>query len=388
MGNLPRWEDLELQADQVVDEVFSGVESSLEPTFTGLDELLPERGREEAPPEKTTFIGRIKPASRGEWLFLGTALSSVALASSVWFSVWFQANPTTVAKTQEVPQAEPSSLQPSVTAAVAPVSAASVLLVAAANQEEKILRRYKQDIQATKTALGSKAGNKANPFFPSVKITPTASSGTVITALPPGSQQPFQVLKGQAPSVLQPAQAVAQVPLKVQPAQPRIYAAVPQRYNIPPLPRILPAPPSLRPLKANGSGSLPPLPSPSQMQTAVPNPSPSSAVQTATPATPATGTSATPQSSDNTQTSVKAPSQVQAKQPPQTVASAAPAHSLVGIMGTGSKRQTALIKTGDSMKEVLPGDQVGGGWVLQSIAENQVTMQQGSQTKVLTLGDP
>jgi hypothetical protein len=383
VGNLPRWEDLELQADQVVDEVFSGVESSLDPTFTNLEELLPERGHEEAPPEKTTFIERIKPGSRGEWLFLGTALSSVALAGSVWFSVWFQANPSTVAKAQEVPQAEPPSLQPPVTAAVAPVSAASVLPVAAVNQEEKIIQRYKQDIQATKTALGNKAGNKANPFFPSVKITPTAASGTVITALPPGSQQPFQVPKGQTPTVLQPAQAVAQAPLKVQPAQPRIYASVPQRYNIPPLPRILPAPPSLRPLKANGSGSLPPLPSPNQMQAAVPNPSPSNAVQTAAPAT---GTNAAPQSPDNTQTAARATSQ--AKQPPQTVASAAPAHSLVGIMGTGSKRQTALIKTGDSMKEVLPGDQVGGGWVLQSIAENQVTMQQGNQTKVLTLGDP
>jgi hypothetical protein len=62
---------------------------------------------------------------------------------------------------------------------------------------------------------------------------------------------------------------------------------------------------------------------------------------------------------------------------------------LMGIMGTGSKRQTALIKSGDSMREVLPGEQLGGGWTLQSIAENQVTLQQqGGQTKVLTLGDP
>jgi hypothetical protein len=381
VGNLPRWEDLELQADQVVDEIFSGVESSLAPTFTDLEELPSERGQEEAPPEKTTFTGRIKQVSRGEWLLLVTALSSAALAGSIWFQV----NPITVTKAQEVPQAEPPSLQPSVTAAVAPVSAASVLPVAATNQEEKILQRYKQDIQATKAALGNKAGNKANPFFPSVKITPTVASNTVITVLPPGSQQPFQVPKGQTSTALQSAQPVAQAPLKVQPAQPRSYAAAPQRYNIPPLPRILPAPPSLRPLRANGS--LLPLPSlsPSQMQVAVPNPSPSNPAQTAAPAT---GTTSAPQSPENTQTPAKATSQAQAKQPPQAVASAAPTHSLVGIMGTGSKRQTALIKIGDSMKEVLPGDPVGGGWVLQSIAENQVTMQQGSQTKVLTLGDP
>jgi Tfp pilus assembly protein PilP len=119
---------------------------------------------------------------------------------------------------------------------------------------------------------------------------------------------------------------------------------------------------------------LPPAPPSLQMQTAAPSPSPFNTLQATDP---------TAQSVEKTQAS--------ANNPPQTITSAAPTHSLVGIMGTGSNRQTALIKSGDSVKEVVPGELVGAGWTLQSIAENQVTLRQGGQegqTKVLTLGDP
>lgn len=370
MGNLPSWEELELQADRVADEIFSGVESSLMSiSDMDLDELPPEQSAKEETKEEEATVGRLRQVSRGEWLLLGTALSSVTLAGSVW---WTQMNPTMPAKAQEASTTQPSSLQ---TPAPTPMAVVpSPPNVATTTQEEKILQRYKQDIQATKTALGTKAGNKANPFFPSVKTT--QASSTVI-ALPPGSQQPFQVARGQTPTV-QFTQPVAQAPqtaqtppFKVQ-AQP--VAATPQRYNIPPLPRILPAPPSLRPLRAKGA--LPPAPPPIQMQTATPSPSPLN-VQTAA------------QNVENTQASTNSSSQV--KPQPQTIASAAPNHSLVGIMGTGSKRQTALIKNGESVREVLPGEQIGDGWTLQSIAENQVTLRQGGQagqTKVLTLGDP
>jgi hypothetical protein len=373
VGNLPSWEELELQADRVADEIFSGVESSLmSVSDMDLGELPPEQRTKEETIAEEAAVGRLKQVSRGEWLLLGTALSAVTLAGSVW---WTQINPTMPAKAQEAPTTQPSSLQ---TPAPTPIAVApSPTNASTTTQEEKILQRYKQDIQATKTALGTKAGNKANPFFPSVKTT--QASSTVI-ALPPGSQQPFQVARGQTPTV-QFSQPVAQAPqaqtaqFKVQTAQP--VAASPQRYNIPPLPRILPAPPSLRPLKANGT--LPPLPPPIQMQTATPSPSPLNTFQTAAP---------TAQSVENTQASNTSP---QVKPQPQMVAGVAPTHSLVGIMGTGSKRQTALIKNGDSVREVLPGEQLGDGWTLQAIAENQVTLRQGGQggqTKVLTLGDP
>jgi hypothetical protein len=361
VGNLPSWEELELQADRVADEIFSGVESSLMSiSDMDLDELPPEQSAREETKEEEATVGRLRQVSRGEWLLLGTALSSVTLAGSLW---WTQMNPTMPAKAQEAPTTQPSSLQ---SMAVVP----SPTNTATTTQEEKILQRYKQDLQATKTALGTKAGNKANPFFPSVK----AKAASTVVALPPGSQQPFQVARVQTPTVqftqpvAQAPQAAQTPPFKVQ-AQP--VAASPQRYNIPPLPRILPAPPSLRPLRAKGA--LPPAPPPIQMQTATPSPSPLN-VQTAA------------QNVENTQAPTNSSSQV--KPQPQTLASAAPTHSLVGIMGTGSKRQTALIKNGESVREVLPGEQIGGGWTLQSIAENQVTLRQGGQTKVLTLGDP
>ena len=374
MGNLPSWEELELQADRVADEIFSGVESSLMSiSDMEMDELPPEQSEKEETRAEEVAVGRFKRVSRGEWLLLGTALSSVTLAGSLW---WTQMNPTMSAKAQEAPTTQPSSLQ---TPAPTPVAVAPTPInTATTTQEEKILQRYKQDLQATKMALGNKAGNKANPFFPSVKITQPSS--TVIT-LPPGSQQPFQVARGQTPTV-QFAQPVAQAPQIPQATQFKVkaqpVAALPQRYNIPPLPRILPAPPSLRPLKANGR-TLPPVPPSIQMQTATPSPSPLN-VQTAAPT--AQGVESTPASANNSP---------QAKPQPQTVASAAPTHSLVGIMGTGSKRQTALIKNGESVREVLPGEQIGDGWTLQSIAESQVTLRQGGQegqTKVLTLGDP
>jgi hypothetical protein len=374
VGNLPSWEDLELQADRVADEVFSGVESSLmSVSDMDLDELPPEQSqKEEEITAEAEAGGRLKQVSRGEWLLLGTALSSVTLAGTLW---WTQISPTMSAKAQEAPPPQASSVEaPMAAIAPAPTSQATT-------EEEKILQRYKQDLQATKTALGTKAGNKANPFFPSVKTSPSSNAGF---ALPPASQQPFQVAKGQTPAVL--TQSVVQAPqpqVKVQAAQP-VAAAVPQRYNIPPLPRILPAPPSLRPLKSNG-GTLPPLPPPLQMKKANPNPSP--VVQTAAPTAQAAPTPATPNTAE-AQAPANAPQVV--KPQPQTVASAAPlTHSLVGIMGTGSKRQTALIKSGENVREVLAGEQLGGGWTLQAIAENQVTLQQqGGQTKVLTLGDP
>ena len=365
MGNLPSWEELELQADRVADEIFSGVESSLMSiSDMDLDKLPSEQSAKEETIAEEAAVERLKQASRGEWLLLVTALSSVTLAGSLW---WTQVNPTLSAKAQEAPATQPSSLETLAPVAVAPALTSTVI------QEEKILQRYKQDIQATKTALGKKAGNKANPFFPSVKITQSSST---VTALPPGSQQPFSVTRGQTPTVqftqllAQAAQAPQTNQFKIQIAQP--VAALPQRYNIPPLPRILPSPPSLRPLKANGS--LPPAPPSLQMQTAAPSPSPFNTLQTTDP---------TAQSVEKTQAS--------ANNSPQTTTSTAPTHSLVGIMGTGSNRQTALIKSGDSVKEVVPGELVGAGWTLQSIAENQVTLRQGGQegqTKVLTLGDP
>lgn len=374
MGNLPSWEDLELQADRVADEIFSGVESSLmSVSDMDLDELPPEPSeKEEEITEEAAAGGRLKQMSRGEWLLLGTALSSVTLAGTLW---WTQISPTMSAKAQEAPPPQASSVEAPM-AAIAPAPTNQVT-----TEEEKILQRYKQDLQATKTALGTKAGNKANPFFPSVKTSPSSNAGF---ALPPASQQPFQVAKGQTPTVL--TQSVVQAPqpqvqVKVQTAQP--VAAVPQRYNIPPLPRILPAPPSLRPLKANG-GSLPPLPPPIQVQKANPSPSPVN-VQTAASTAQAAPAPANPSTAE-AQAPANAP---QVKPQPQTVASAPLTHSLVGIMGTGSKRQTALIKSGESVREVLAGEQLGGGWTLQAIAENQVTLQQqGGQTKVLTLGDP
>jgi hypothetical protein len=374
VGNLPSWEDLELQADRVADEIFSGVESSLmSVSDMDLDELPPEPSeKEEEITEEAAAGGRLKQMSRGEWLLLGTALSSVTLAGTLW---WTQISPTMSAKAQEAPPPQASSVEAPM-AAIAPAPTNQVT-----TEEEKILQRYKQDLQATKTALGTKAGNKANPFFPSVKTSPSSNAGF---ALPPASQQPFQVAKGQTPTVL--TQSVVQAPqpqvqVKVQTAQP--VAAVPQRYNIPPLPRILPAPPSLRPLKANG-GSLPPLPPPIQVQKANPSPSPVN-VQTAASTAQAAPAPANPSTAE-AQAPANAP---QVKPQPQTVASAPLTHSLVGIMGTGSKRQTALIKSGESVREVLAGEQLGGGWTLQAIAENQVTLQQqGGQTKVLTLGDP
>ena len=366
MGNLPSWEELELQADQVADEIFSGVESSLMSTS---EMELPS---EQETLEEEAAVERLKQLSRGEWLLVATALSSVTLIGSLW---WTQMNPTISAKAQETPTTQPSSLQTPAPTPVAPAPTDTSTVT----QEEKILQRYKQDIQTTKTALGNKVGNKANPFFPSVKITQASST---VVALPPGSQQPFQVTRGQTP-IVSFTQAVSQAPqapqtiqFKVQTAQP--VAALPQNYNIPPLPRILLSPPPLRPLKANGA--LSPMPPPLQMQTATPSPSPLNTLQTTDPIA---------QRVENTQASANNSPQV--KPQPQTVASTAPTHSLVGIMGTGSNRQTALIKSGDRVREVLPGEQVGDGWTLQSIAENQVTLGQGGkegQTKVLTLGDP
>lgn len=371
MGNLPSWEELESQADQVADDIFSGVESSLT-SFSDmdLDNLRPEEMPQEEASEKEESGGRFRQVSREEWMLLGTALSSVVVAGSLWLTLP-QINSSLTATAKEAPAAPAASLPPA-SVAVAPIPAET----AAVTQEEKILQRYKQDIQATKTALGTTVGNKVNPFFPSVKITQPSGS---VAALPPGSQQPFQVAKSQTPPV-QFAQPVTQQPAQFKAAQP--VAALPPRYNIPPLPRILPAPPNLRPLR--GNGALPPAPPSSQPQTAAPSPAPVNPPQ----ATPAPTTqSATTQSIENAQ--VSANNSPQVKQQPQAIASATPAHSLIGIMGTGSKRQTALIKSGDSMREVLPGEQLGSGWTLQSIAENQVTLQQqGGQTKVLTLGDP
>ncbi len=378
MGNLPSWEELESQADEVADDIFSGVESSLmSVSDMDLDELRPESVAQEETLKEEDSIGRLRQVSREEWMLLGTALSSVVVAGSLWMTLP-QINPNLRATAKEAP-ATPAATLPTATVAAAPVPTNT----APATQEDKILQRYKQDLQATKTALGTKAGNKANPFAPSVKITQSAS----VAALPPGSQPSFQVVKGQTP----PAQFTQPLAQAVQPAQFKVaqpVASVPQRYNIPPLPRILPAPPHLHPLR--GNGALPPAPPSNQIQTAIPSPASPAPVNTPqTTAAPSTQ-SATTRSIENTQVSANNPSSApQVKQPPQTVASATPTHFLMGIMGTGSKRQTALIKSGDSMREVLPGEQLGGGWTLQSIAENQVTLQQqGGETKVLTLGDP
>jgi hypothetical protein len=385
VGNLPSWEDLESQADEVADDIFSGVESSLtsisDMDLDGLDSLRPESAAQEETSKEEDAVGRLKQISREEWMLVGTALSSVVVAGCVGWWTLPQLNPSLRANAKEAPATPAATLKtPTVAAAPVPANATAV------TQEEKILQRYKQDLQATKTALGSTAGNKANPFFPSVKITQASS----VAALPPGAQrsQPsFSVAKGQTPPVqfAQPvAQAAQPAPFKV--AQP--VASVPQRYNIPPLPRILPAPPHLRPLR--GNGALPPAPPSNQIQAVAPSPPSPASVNTPQPAAAPNTQSATTQSIENPQVPASNPNNApQVKQPPQTIASNAPTHSLMGIMGTGSKRQTALIKSGDSMREVLPGEQLGGGWTLQSIAENQVTLQQqGGQTKVLTLGDP
>jgi hypothetical protein len=387
VGNLPSWEDLESQADEVADDIFSGVESSLTPISDSdldFDGLRPESlGQEENLKEEEDLVGRLKQLSREEWMLLGTAVSSVVVAGSLWMTIP-QINPNLRATAKEAPASpSPAATLPTPTVAAAPIPANTT----AAKQEEKILQRYKQNLQAAQTALGTKAGNKANPFFPSVKISQSSS----VAALPPGAQrsQPsLPVAKGQTPPV-QFAQPVAQA--AAQPAQFKVVqplASVPQRYNIPPLPRILPAPPHLRPLR--GNGALPPAPPSNQIQTAAPSPAPVNTPTAAPTTQSATAQSATTRSIENPQVSANNPNSApQVKQTPQTVASAAPTHSLMGIMGTGSKRQTALIKSGDSMREVLPGEQLGGGWTLQSIAENQVTLQQqGGQTKVLTLGDP
>lgn len=379
MGNLPSWEDLESQADEVADDIFSGVESSLmSVSDMDLDSLRPETLEKDETLQEDA-VGRLKQLSREEWMLLGTALSSVVVAGSLWLTLP-QFNPNLRTTAQEAP-ATPAATLPTPTVVAAPVPANP----AAASQEDKILQRYKQNLQATKTALGTTAGNKANPFAPSVKITQSSS----VAALPPGSQPSLPVSKGQTPPVqfAQPvAQAAQPAPFKV--AQPVV--SLPQRYNIPPLPRILPAPPHLRPLR--GNGALPPVPPSNQIQTATPSPAAPAPGNTPQATTAPATQSATTRSIENPQVTVNTPNNApQVKQPPQTqtVASAAPTHSLMGIMGTGSKRQTALIKSGDSMREVLPGEQLGGGWTLQSIAENQVTLQQqGGQTKVLTLGDP
>jgi hypothetical protein len=378
VGNLPSWEDLESQADEVADDIFSGVESSLMSiSDMDLGDLRTESAAQEETSKEEDAVGRLRQISREEWMLVGTALSSVIVAGCVGWWTLPQLNPSLRANAKEAPATPAATLKtPTVAAAPVPANATAV------TQEEKILQRYKQDLQATKTALGSTAGNKANPFFPSVKITQASS----VAALPPGAQPSFPVAKGQTPPVqfAQPvAQAAQPAPFKV--AQP--VASVPQRYNIPPLPRILPAPPHLRPLR--GNGALPPAPPSNQIQATAPSPAPVNTPQTPTAAAPNTQ-SATTQSIENPQVPANSSNNApQAKQPPQTVASNAPTHSLMGIMGTGSKRQTALIKSGDSMREVLPGEQLGGGWTLQSIAENQVTLQQqGGQTKVLTLGDP
>jgi hypothetical protein len=378
VGNLPSWEDLESQADEVADDIFSGVESSLMSiSDMDLGDLRTESAAQEETSKEEDAVGRLRQISREEWMLVGTALSSVIVAGCVGWWTLPQLNPSLRANAKEAPATPAATLKtPTIAAAPVPANATAV------TQEEKILQRYKQDLQATKTALGSTAGNKANPFFPSVKITQASS----VAALPPGAQPSFPVAKGQTPPVqfAQPvAQAAQPAPFKV--AQP--VASVPQRYNIPPLPRILPAPPHLRPLR--GNGALPPAPPSNQIQATAPSPAPVNTPQTPTAAAPNTQ-SATTQSIENPQVPANSSNNApQAKQPPQTVASNAPTHSLMGIMGTGSKRQTALIKSGDSMREVLPGEQLGGGWTLQSIAENQVTLQQqGGQTKVLTLGDP